>query len=227
MSSVDAISRPFDWIGGDGTPYRAMTFTGPGYHNVRVSVRRGSRSVATHLVTVSLDPDSNTVVGFDEWRAEHTGFDYTANPYPAWEKRYPDGHPSAGAGLSEHARHHETARLEWPSRACTHCPGAWTTGSNRPGYLPETDVHAFAEWADAAEYLRTAMREWADDVDEQARENGQEDDTRADVDAVLSVDGFGTWTPGTDYTAVVTDPDGHGMAWWIQWSPDATPDTED
>lgn len=119
-SDLHTFAPPFDWIGGDGVPYRAITFAGPGYHRVRVH-RRGPGAVATHLVTVNLDPDSNTVVGFDEWRAEHTGFDYGANPYPAWEAKYPDGHPSAGAGLSEHARFHETSRLPWPFGTCTWC----------------------------------------------------------------------------------------------------------
>jgi hypothetical protein len=118
--------------------------------------------------------------------------------------------------------------------------GAWTTGSNRPGYLPEGDVHAFAEWSDAADVLRSDMREWADTVDDMAREHldqtakredypdyensGYGDDeptTLANVQALLTDDGP---ADGKPWLAYVSDPDGHQMAWWIQWSPDATPD---
>lgn len=121
--------------------------------------------------------------------------------------------------------------------------GAWTSGSNRPGYLPESDVHASAEWSDAAELLRSDMREWADAVDDTAREvlaatanpadypdhenSGYGDDeptTRAHVDALLRDDGP---ADGKTWLAYVSDPDDHQMAWWVQWSPDATPDTED
>jgi len=115
-----AFAPPFDWTGGDGAGYRAMTFTGPGYHHVRV-FRRGAGTGGTQVVVVQLDPEDNPYVAFDQWRAEHTGFDYGDNPYPAWEKLYPDGHPSAGAGLSEHARFHETQRLAWPSALCPQC----------------------------------------------------------------------------------------------------------
>jgi hypothetical protein len=46
--------------------------------------------------------------------------------------------------------------------------GAWVTGRNSPGCLPENELTAYATWADARDGLVADMRYYADTDDEAA-----------------------------------------------------------
>src|SRR5690349_8362749 len=80
--------------------------------------------------------------------------------------------------------------------------GTWTVGHNLTGYLPESDVLAFAEWKDAADYFASMAQDYASEDDQQAAdalrdEYASEDDVPEDewpsmeafVRAVLKDDG--------------------------------------
>lgn len=120
--------------------------------------------------------------------------------------------------------------------------GAWVTGHNLAGYLPEADTYAFKDWEDARQSLVDDMTEYADSNDEAAaavlaataipsdypdyESTGYGDDEpcmRAEVDAVLKDDAA---RDDKDFTAHVVDSDGHLIAFWLQWSDDREPDED-
>lgn len=111
--------------------------------------------------------------------------------------------------------------------------GAWTVGHNLAGYLPESDVFTYAEWADAAEGYRAEARDYADRDDDAAAEMLTEEEwqaeppaMRATVDSILSDPSF-PLVDGQEYTMIVADNDDRRIAFFLAWSPDTDPPDED
>ena len=104
--------------------------------------------------------------------------------------------------------------------------GAWTVGHNLAGYMPESDVWAFAEWQDAADTYIAEARRYADEDDEMAEEDGNESPTmRATVDAILSDPSF-PLEDGKPYGMVVEDNRGRNISLWLDWSDEDPPEDD-
>jgi hypothetical protein len=125
--------------------------------------------------------------------------------------------------------------------------GAWVVGYNRPGYMPETDTDAFAEWSDAVSVLKETALEYADTDDDAAYQTLSETAVRADYPDFEN-SGYGDDEPSMkatvqaiirdeieplslnadrDVTFTVSDNDDRPMVFWVQWSTDRTPDEDD
>jgi hypothetical protein len=117
--------------------------------------------------------------------------------------------------------------------------GAWVTGSNRPGYLPECDTYASDTWEDAWMTLVDEAQRWADQDDEALEDlmidmevdpmDEEEPSTRAAVDAMTSAQLYveNGIHPDRDHSFYVVDNHGHAMAWWIMWDAEREPFTDD
>lgn len=122
--------------------------------------------------------------------------------------------------------------------------GSWVTGHNLPGYLPESDTYAVADWRQAADALALEMREYADENDEAAyahltatanpadypdhENSGYGDDEpsmRATVDSILADDG--PCEVGKDWSGWVADSDDRQIVFWLAWSDDREPDEDE
>lgn len=134
--------------------------------------------------------------------------------------------------------------VTWPAGKPS---GAWVTGHNIAGYLPEADTHAVQTWQDARDAFVATVQEYSSDNDEAAYQllsetadpadypdyesNGYGDDEpamRATVDAILQDDGPDTPAfRGKDFGMVVEDNDGRLISFWLQWSTDRTPGDDD
>jgi hypothetical protein len=110
--------------------------------------------------------------------------------------------------------------------------GAYVIGHNIAGYLPEADTYAVADWATAWETFVYEAQAYADQDDEQeaAARTAEADDydgepsMLATVNAMLADDDARESTGRLIY---VDDNQGRTIAFWIQWSDDAEPETDD
>ncbi len=111
--------------------------------------------------------------------------------------------------------------------------GAWTVGHNLTGYLPESDVFAYGDWADAAEGFKAEARDYADRNDDAAGEGLTEAEweaeppsMRATVDSILSDPSF-PLVDGQDYAMIVADNDDRRITFFLAWSLDREPEDDD
>jgi hypothetical protein len=130
--------------------------------------------------------------------------------------------------------------------------GAWVVGSNMPGYLPEGDPAAFAEWADAFGYLVDELRRWGDEdddayaalpcdhspggdlyalgerCDQDGTDTGCHGSSLALVEAIIRDDltANPTIVPNQDVTVGVVDNDDRPLNFFLAWSPDSDPDED-
>lgn len=112
--------------------------------------------------------------------------------------------------------------------------GAWVVGNNLAGYRPESDTYAFAEWADAAEYLEASMREYADADDDAAYdvstlaelEDWDQPSMLAHVEAIFG-DNDGPVREDRGWSAVVEDNSYRRIEFWLTWSDYRDPEDDD
>jgi hypothetical protein len=113
--------------------------------------------------------------------------------------------------------------------------GAWVVGNNLAGFLPESDTYAFAEWADAAEYLEASMREYADadddaaytgwaDADDAELEDWDQPSMLAHVEAIFG-DNDGP-QEGQDWSTWVEDNSYRRIVFFLAWSDDREPEDD-
>lgn len=117
--------------------------------------------------------------------------------------------------------------------------GAWVVGSNMPGYMPDGDPYAVADWFDGWAILRGDLERYAEQDDDLWMEldcgHTSEDDhdsecygsTRALVDAILA-DGEreGAFEPNQDVEIGVADNEDRPRVFFLVWSPDSDPDED-
>lgn len=112
---------------------------------------------------------------------------------------------------------------------------AWVIGHNLAGYMPESDTYAYADRADAARALIDLMRDYADRDDDAAYEwlpaDAHDDDHPTMLATVNSLiadrDGpDGNGITG-DWGYVIEDACGRPISFWLMWSPDRDPDSDD
>jgi hypothetical protein len=114
--------------------------------------------------------------------------------------------------------------------------GAYVIGHNIAGYLPESDTYAVADWTTAWETFVSEAQAYADQDDEIAwqhiidtvpaheRADVEQPSMLATVNAMLADDDARESTGRLIY---VEDNDGRMIAFWIQWSDDVEPETDD
>jgi hypothetical protein len=108
--------------------------------------------------------------------------------------------------------------------------GAWVTGHNLAGYMPESDTYAYETWKEAVAGMVADAQDYADTDDE--HHNGMADETwtdedygsmRATVDAILADDG--PREEGKSWSMWVADSDDRRIVFWLQW--EATRDADE
>lgn len=126
--------------------------------------------------------------------------------------------------------------------------GAWVTGRNMAGDMPDADTYAHDSWDTAWRALREEMEDYADHDDESERQalpvdpevarahgytvtdegidyGDDEPSMRAVVDAILTDDGPDKF-PDSDWSASVIDGAGRNVEFWLMWSADRDADEE-
>lgn len=109
--------------------------------------------------------------------------------------------------------------------------GAWTVGHNLTGYLPESDVFAYEEWADAVEGFKAEARDYAETNDDAAAEGMTEEEWTAEPPSMLAtVDSILADDPpveGKDFAMIVADSDDRRITFFLAWSDDREPDDDE
>lgn len=121
--------------------------------------------------------------------------------------------------------------------------GAWVTGHNLAGYMPEADTYAYARWSDARDSLMSDMREYADADDDHAYDvlsmtadpadypdhenSGYGDDEPAMLATVNSILRDNSPEPDQDWSARVEDSRGRSIVFWLTYEPSREPDEDD
>lgn len=104
--------------------------------------------------------------------------------------------------------------------------GAWVTGHNMLGYLPEADTVAFETWKEAVASMVADAESYADTddemCDEMATEDWADDDfgsMRATVDATLTDDGPPDMPPAESHSWMmcIHDHNEWPIVFWVQW----------
>lgn len=116
--------------------------------------------------------------------------------------------------------------------------GAWTVGRNLAGYLPESDVSAFAEdeYDEAVSFYLSEARDYADRDDEANDEHAESDWTdedygsmRATVDSIIR-DGddvhLGLTSGQRERGMIVRDNEDRPISFWLAWDDSAEADDE-
>lgn len=120
--------------------------------------------------------------------------------------------------------------------------GAWITGRNIAGYLPESEPMSFVEWSDAWTAMWDEARRYADEDDElweelpcscaaEGRTEHREDcygTMRATVDSMAADAATDPTARDTEWSMVVHDYNDRPIAFWVAWNADeVAEDAED
>jgi hypothetical protein len=109
--------------------------------------------------------------------------------------------------------------------------GAWVTGHNLAGYMPESDTYAYETWKEAVAGMVADAQDYADTDDEandaMADADWADEDygsMRATVDAILADDG--PREEGKPWSMQVADSDDRRIVFWLQWEATRNADEE-
>lgn len=108
--------------------------------------------------------------------------------------------------------------------------GAWIVGHNLAGYMPESDVLAFDDYAEALNALVEEMRYYADQDDDAAWETLPADRADDELPSMLAQVGAivtDEIKPGHlsgDVGFILEDNAGRPISFWLQWSDESEAD---
>jgi hypothetical protein len=104
----------------------------------------------------------------------------------------------------------------------------YAVGRNLAGYLPESDVVVFDTWRDAAEYLASEMKCYADTDDDAVWQTLPDDHADDEMPSMLAtVESILRDDPpkdGQEFGAIVEDNDGRMISFWLMFTDEPVSD---